>query len=166
LLILLLAITVAGTIGYMVLEDWGPIDSLYMTVITLSTVGLGEVHEISTTGRLFTVFLIVAGVGIVAYSFGSIGRYLISGELRGTLRRRRMETTIDRMDGHVIVCGFGRVGRRVMLDLEQRGQTCVVLDADSELLDAEPEERLTMVADASDDDELIRSTDPPDKLLD
>ncbi len=91
LLIMLVSVTAAGTLGYMVLEDWGLAESLYMTVITLSTVGFSEVHELTPVGRLFTTLLIVVGVGIVAYVFGSIGQYLISGELRGTIRRRRMQ---------------------------------------------------------------------------
>lgn len=120
--ILLITMTIAGTLGYMVLEDWEFVDSLYMTVITLSTVGFGEVNELSTMGRLFTTLLIVCGVGVVAYSFGSIGQYLISGELRETLRRRSMQQKIDQANRHVIICGFGRVGRRVTLDREHEGR--------------------------------------------
>lgn len=156
LLVTLALITLAATLGYMWIEGWGPVEALYMTVITLSTVGFSEVHELSTPGRLFTTLLIVAGVGTVAYSFGSIGQYLISGELRGTLRRRRMQKKIDRLSGHVIVCGFGRVGRRVTLDLEQQGQTCLVVDTDARRFGDEPEARLMAICDASNDDELLR----------
>lgn len=156
LLMMLVAITIVGTLGYMWLEGWGVTESLYMTVITLSTVGFGEVHLLSTAGRLFTTFLIVTGVGVVAYSFGSIGQYLISGELRGTLRRRSMQRKIDRLAGHVIVCGYGRVGRQVTLDLEQQGQACVAVDTNPERFRSEPEERLTIISDATNDEELMR----------
>lgn len=156
LLLMLLVITIVATLAYMWLEGWGPVEALYMTVITLSTVGFSEVHELSTEGRLFTTLLIVTGVGIVAYSFGSIGQYLISGELRGTLRRRRMQKKIDRLNDHVIVCGFGRVGRRVTIDLEQQGQACLVVDTDPERFRDEPEQRLMAICDASNDDELLR----------
>jgi len=155
LLILLVTVTAAGTVGYMMLENWSLAESLYMAVITLSTVGFSEVHDLSTEGRLFTTFLIVCGVGIVAYSFGTIGQYLISGELRGTYRRRRMQTRIDQLAGHMIICGFGRVGRRVTLDLEQQGQACVVIDTDPVRFHGD-ETRLAVAADSSDDDELIR----------
>lgn len=154
LLVMLAVITIVGTLGYMWLEGWGVTESLYMTVITLSTVGFGEVHLLSTAGRLFTTFLIVTGVGVVAYSFGSIGQYLISGVLRGTLRRRRMQRKIDRLSGHVIVCGYGRVGRRVTLDLEQQGQECVAVDSNPERFRSAPEERLNVVGDATIDEEL------------
>ncbi len=156
LAVMLVAVTVVGTLGFMMLEHWSFAESLYMAVITLSTVGFSEVHQLSTAGRIFTTFLIVAGVGIVAYSFGTIGQFLISGELRGTLRRRRMQKKIDQLDGHVIVCGYGRVGQRVTLDLDQQGQDCVVIDTNPERFRGEPEERLAIVSDASDDDELLR----------
>ena len=156
LLMMLLVITVAGTLGYMAIEGWGPVESLYMTVITLSTVGFSEVHELTTAGRLFTTLLIVAGVGVVAYSFGTIGQFLISGELRGNLRRRRMQRRIDRLDGHVIVCGYGRVGKQVTHDLEQHGQVCLVIDPDPQSFRGEPDERLTVIADASRDEEMTR----------
>lgn len=156
LLILLVAVAIAGIVGYMVFEGWSLTESLYMTVITLSTVGFSEVHQLSPAGRLFTTFLIVAGVGVVAYSFGTIGQYLISGELRGTVRRRRMQRKIDRLGGHVIVCGYGRVGRRVTLDLDQQGQQSVVIDPDPERFRGEPDERLVIVSDASNDEELVR----------
>jgi voltage-gated potassium channel len=156
LLGMVLGMTFAGTAGYMIVEDWGFVDSLYMTVITLSTVGFKEVAELSTGGRLFTIVLIMAGVGVVAYSLGSIGQYVISGELRGTLRRRRMQRKIDQLGTHVIICGYGRVGRRVLLDLEQQGQGCLVVDQDPDAFRNEHDGILSVVSDASNDEELVR----------
>ena len=147
----LLLITAAGTVGFMVLEDWSLIESLYMTVITLSTVGFSEVRPLSPTGRLFTSGLIVAGVGSIAYLFGSMSEYILSGEFRGRLRSKRMQQRIDALSGHHIICGFGRVGRRVVEDLSAKRVPLVVVEPDSKLLeDAEPVIP-HLIGDASDD---------------
>ena len=86
-----------GTVGYVVLEGWPIIDAFYMTVITISTVGFGEIRAISNTGRLFTAVLIVSGVGAAAYTFSSVADYIVAGELRGVLRRQRMENRIRKL---------------------------------------------------------------------
>jgi voltage-gated potassium channel len=126
---LLLAATVAvGTIGYMLLEQWSFLDALYMTVITISTVGFTEVHPLSGIGHLFTIGLILGGVSAAAYAVGTIGEHVIGGQLSGTLRRRRMQQEIDQLEGHYIVCGFGRVGRQVVENLQLRQMAVVVVE--------------------------------------
>jgi voltage-gated potassium channel len=122
------AIVMAGTVGFMLIEGWGALDSLYMTVITISTVGFREVRPLSPGGQLFTTGLILAGVGAVAFLLREMGQHIISGELHGTLRRRRMQHSIDALKGHYIVCGYGRVGMEAATNLRQLGKTCVVVE--------------------------------------
>ncbi len=150
---IVIGITVVGTVGFMVLEGWGLLDALYMTVITLSTVGFSEVRSLSTGGRVFTIVLITAGVGAVAYLFSTLSHYVVSGALTGSFRSRRMQRTIDQLSGHFIVCGFGRVGQHVVEDLESRGQDCVIIEEDKQVLDTLGS-RLVVPGDASDDDVL------------
>jgi voltage-gated potassium channel len=141
----------------MVLEGWHFIDSLYMTVITLSTVGFGEVRPLSAVGRLFTSGLIMAGVGSVAYLFGAIGHSIVSGELTGSWRSRRMQQRIDALRGHYVICGLGRVGLQVTLDLEQRNIPWVAVDASRGVLDETGTTFLSVTGDAKDDDTLKRA---------
>ncbi|UCG85276.1 MAG: potassium channel protein [Gemmatimonadota bacterium] len=150
--ILLLAITLSGTVGFMVLEGWNAVESLYMTVITLSTVGFSEVRPLSSAGRLFTTALIVAGVASVGYLFSAISHHIVSGELHGTLRRSLMQKSIHALSNHYIVCGFGRVGREVMESLKMGGRECVVVEDDAGAL--ENSALRCVIGDAADDDIL------------
>lgn len=146
-----------GTLGYMLLEGWDLIESLYMTVITLSTVGFSEVRPLSQVGRLFTTGLIVAGVGAVTYLFASISQYIVSGELTGSLRKARMQQRIDDLSGHYVICGYGRVGQQVQVDLESKGKECVLVEASEDALKEAPPRTLVVVGDAADDDVLLRA---------
>jgi voltage-gated potassium channel len=136
----------------MLLEGWQVVDALYMTVITLSTVGFSEVRPLSSEGRLFTTALIVSGVASVGYLFSAISHNIVNGELHGTLRRRRMQKSVDHLKGHYIVCGFGRVGREVVENLRQKDKSCVVVESDSVVLDNS--DVLHINGDAADDDIL------------
>ena len=152
--IVLLAVVSIGTLGYMALEGWSLVESLYMTIITLSTVGFSEVRPLSSAGRIFTAGLILAGVGAVAYLFGAISQYIISGELTGSLRKARMQQRIDALSGHYVICGFGRVGQQVLLDLVNQGNQCVVVESDADALKSAPPGTLSVIGDAADDDVL------------
>jgi voltage-gated potassium channel len=154
---LLASITVAGTIGYVLIEGWSVGDALYMTVITMSTVGFQEVRPLSTAGRDFTILLIVAGVASFTYLVGSLSQYVASGVLTGAFRSRRMQHAIEHLSGHYIVCGYGRVGKQVAHDLQRRRQRCVIVERDPALLDDIATEPLHVVGDASDDDALRRA---------
>jgi voltage-gated potassium channel len=122
-----------GTLGYVLIERWPWHDALFMTVITLSSVGYGEVHELSPAGEIFTIFLILLGVGGIAYTFTVIADYVVAGELNGILRRQRMQRAIKQMRNHYVVCGFGRVGQQVVTGLRESGQAVVAIDAHPEL---------------------------------
>jgi len=137
----------------MVLEGWGFTDALYMTVITLSTVGFSEVSPLSPEGRFFTTLLIVAGVAAVAYLFSAISHHVVSGELHGTLRRRQMQKQIDSFSDHFIVCGYGQVGAQVVESLQQRGKQCVVIETDVE--DTQ-NNGVAMITGNAEDDDVLR----------
>lgn len=126
-------ITVVGAFGFMWIEDLPFIDALYMAVITLSTVGYQEVSEPSTAGRIFTVSFIVVGVGTSVYTVAAVAEFFIEGRLRETLGRRAMERTIQAMSGHVIVCGYGRLGRAVTEALEPSAVGVVVIEQDPDM---------------------------------
>jgi voltage-gated potassium channel len=126
-LLLLLAI---GMTGYRWLENMTIVDSLYMVVITLSTVGFGEIQPLSPAGRLFTVTLIVGGVGLAAYTLGGLGTFLLSDEWRTYREHQRQGRMLAKLSNHTIICGYGRVGRRVAHDLHAENLPFVVIDHD------------------------------------
>jgi voltage-gated potassium channel len=124
-----------GITGFRLLEGFSLLDSLYMTVITLTTVGFGELHTLSPAGRIFTMLLILGGGGVAAYMITSSVEYLISGQWRAHWDERRRRKMLDTLTKHVIVCGFGRVGRFVAQDLKAEGIPFVILEKDSEQME-------------------------------
>ncbi len=132
----LTALLLCGTLGYWWLEGYTWLEALYMTVITLSTVGFGEVRPLSPNGRLFTVVLIMVGVGSAAYLFTLLGDYIVSGELEGTLRRRRWMDRLRKLNHHYLICGCGRMGEQVAQELHRLGQPFVLIDRHPEHLEA------------------------------
>jgi len=128
---LLVSITI-GVIGYMLIEGWSVGDAFYMTVITLTTVGFGEVQTLSTEGRMFTVVLIAGGIGIVAYGTSVAVELLASGELREELVMARRKRMLGKLEDHVIVCGFGRMGQHVAAELSKQEKPFAVIDLSEE----------------------------------
>ena len=126
----LAAITAAGTAGYVLFEGMSWADALYMTVITISTVGYGEVRPLSGGGRLFTLILIAGGVGLVFYLLGQTAALLLEGRIRDLFSRNAMQKNIDQLSGHVIICGYGRLGRVVVDELRRAGRPLVVIEQD------------------------------------
>ena len=124
----LLALLAAGITGYRVLEDMPWIDALYMTVITVSTVGFTEVHPLSPVGRIFTIGLIFAGVATATYSVTTIATFVFAGEWRTFRQLRRRQRMLGELRNHVIVCGYGRVGRHVVDELRSEGLPFAVID--------------------------------------
>jgi voltage-gated potassium channel len=124
---------IVGTGGYMAIEGWGVLDALYQTVITLSTVGFSEVEPMSASGRIFTMFLIVGGVGGAAYTLSSTVQLAIEGQFNEYFGRRRMVHTIAGMNGHYIVCGFGRVGQEIARELHDHAVPFIVVEHDPTL---------------------------------
>jgi voltage-gated potassium channel len=126
----LLILVSIGAAGYHLIEGMPPVDAFYMTVITLSTVGFGEIHPLSQAGRMFTIGLIVAGGGLAAYALSGLAEYLVSGEWQAHLRAQRRLRMLEELSNHVIVCGYGRVGRHLAHELKGEGVACVVIDVD------------------------------------
>lgn len=132
LIIALLVLVTAGTAGYRWLEGMGTIDALYMTVITISTVGFGEIKTLSPTGRLFTVGLIVSGAGMAAYAFSGVAAFFLSGEWQSYFEHQKHLRMLSQLSKHIIVCGYGRVGRHVAHELKAEGLPFVVIDPNPE----------------------------------
>ncbi|RMF56654.1 MAG: potassium channel protein [Calditrichaeota bacterium] len=148
-------VLVVGSAGYMLIEGWAPLESLYMTVITLSTVGFQEVRPLSGAGRLFTSALIIMGIGTVGYGFGHIAAFFVEGELRNVFRIRRMEKIIGSLRNHIIICGYGVEGRHAGEELQRSGVPFVVIEKDTELAEKLREEgRIVIPGDATHDDVL------------
>jgi voltage-gated potassium channel len=127
---LLLVVYSVGVAGYMLIEGWGFEDASFMTVITVATVGYGEVHQLDTAGRWFTVALILGGMGVILYGVSSLTAFIVEGELGDYLRRTKMEKQIGKLSGHYILCGAGRVGNSIMSELVKTGHGVVVVDQD------------------------------------
>jgi voltage-gated potassium channel len=153
---LLTGLATLGTAGYMVIERWPFTDALFMTVIILSTVGLGEPHPLSQGGRAFTVALIVTGVTIAAYLVTALGEYVTGGVLTGVFRSRRLQRAIAQLSDHYIVCGYGRVGRQVVADLRRRSVSVVIVERHPATAD-EAQGPYVVTGDATEDDVLTRA---------
>lgn len=130
---LLAAVLCFGTFGYMVIEKWGFLDALYMTVITITTVGFGEIHPVSEDGRIFTIILIFAGIGIVAYILGLVAQTMVAFQMSKILGRRRLGVKMKTMKDHYIICGYGRIGKTICHELVSNGIPVVVIDANQEM---------------------------------
>lgn len=130
ILALLLTVLAVGTIGYHLLEGWPWEDALYMTVIGLTTVGFGEVYPLSSTGRLFTVGLLVTGIGVVVYGVTTLGEAFVSATVRRITRRSCMDT-IKALKDHIILCGYGRLGHYLARRLKEAGIPFVIIERDA-----------------------------------
>lgn len=130
-----LSVIVLGVLGYVFIADMSLGQALYMTVITISTVGYGEVVPLDEAGRWLTVGLIIAGVGSVSYGAVTTAEFVVEGHLGQYIERRRMQRAIEELTGHVIICGYGRVGRELARALEVEDVGYVVVEDDPEKLD-------------------------------
>jgi voltage-gated potassium channel len=151
-------LVIAGTVGYHLIEGWPLFDALYMTVITLTTVGYGEVHTLSKAGREFTIGLLLLGVFTLFYAATEIIRAIVSGEVQTLLGRRSMEQRLSELKDHVIVCGFGRMGRFVCRELAASRVPFVVIErAGAPLEEFHFERALSLHGDATSDAILERA---------
>lgn len=150
-------IVAVGTLGYIIIEGWSPVEAFYMTVITLTTVGYGEVHPLSSVGRVFTALLIFLGVGLLAYSASVLGAFFLDGTFAYYLRRRRLNKAIGSLVNHCIVCGYGRTGRRVVSILQDRGVPFVVVEMDEEKVNALLEEGIAAVHGSAHRNEVLEA---------
>jgi voltage-gated potassium channel len=130
LLILVLVTFLFGTIGFILIEGWSISNAFYMTAITLSTVGFGEVQELSPLGRIFTTLLIFLGVGVIVYSFSFIAEYVVSINMVDEFRKRRSKNMVKKLEDHIIICGFGRVGKSTATALQESHLQVAIIDSD------------------------------------
>jgi voltage-gated potassium channel len=153
---LLTGLTLVGTLGYVFISHYPWIDALYMTIITIGTVGFGEIHPLDTAGRLFTIFLIVASLGLVTYYITLITRIFVDGEWLRQYKFLKQQQRIKKMEQHVIICGFGRNGREAAQILMQNQLTCVVIDEKNEhFTDADRGQYNILIGDGTQDEVLL-----------
>jgi voltage-gated potassium channel len=126
--VLLVGLWILGVTGYVIIEDWNVLDAIYMTTISLTTVGYNEVHPLSSAGRIFTALLIALGVGFFFYALGIMAETIIEGHLKGFLEKRKMEKTISKLKQHFIICGYGRIGMSICRVLKERLYPLVVIE--------------------------------------
>jgi voltage-gated potassium channel len=142
----------------MLIEGWSALDALYMTVITLATVGYGEVHAVSPGGRIFTVLLIVLGVGFFLYVAGNVVQFIVEGRIRHVLGRRILDKQISKLQDHFIVCGYGRMGRALCSYLVEKYLNVVAIERDQERVPVMNEDGiLYIVGEATDEAILIKA---------
>lgn len=149
---LIVFIVSVGTIGYMVIEGWSFLDSLFMTVTTLTTVGYREVRELSSSGQWFTIILIIGGVGTMLYALSTGAKFILEGEIQEVMGRRRLEKKIKELKDHYIICGYGRMGKIIAKELKVERVKFVVIEKN--LVVHEKEEAFVIEGDATQDDIL------------
>jgi len=155
---LILAVLITGIVGYRLIENLSYIDSLYMTVITIATVGFREVVDLSEPGKIFTMIMIFFGIGVGGFAIGNIAAFFVQGHLLDLLKGRQMVKAITGLTNHIIVCGYGKIGKEVCLQLALNNQDFIVIDKDDEKIDdALGLGYLAAVGEATDDDILLKS---------
>lgn len=153
-----IAILLVGTIGYMLLEGWNCFDALYMTVITLTTVGYGETHELSGTGKAFTLILILVGAGVLFYIISMIAEFVVEGQIREVLGKHKLEKQIKKLKDHYIICGYGRVGQTVCEIFSSKSLKMVVIDKDLDRIEQLQKKGLLYVeGEATNEESLIEA---------
>lgn len=125
-----LAVILLGSLGFVFIEGYSWIEAFYMTVITVSTVGFREVKELSSEGMIFTSFLIISSISAFAYSISALTTYFVDGEYRNTFKVARLKKEIAKLENHVIVCGYGRVGEMAVAELRDHDTTVVIVEQD------------------------------------
>lgn len=150
-------IVIIGTLGFKYFEDISLFEALWMTVITVLTVGYGDYTPVTIHGKIFALIIIPFGISLVAYALGTLTAALIEGELSKTFGRKRMERNIKKLEKHYILCGYGRVGQQVALQLLREGVPIVIIEKNKEVIERLPEHALHIEGDATEDAVLIQA---------
>jgi len=158
-LYLLIAITIIGTVGYQLICNYSLVDAFYMTIITIATVGFEEVHPLDMYGKIFTALLVMVSFGIFAYSVSAVTRFVFDGEFNQLFKSRKLNATIQKLNDHVIICGYGRNGRQAAQILKKHKQRFVVIEKNNELTSSMQHQYSDLVinADATLDEVLIKA---------
>lgn len=155
--IILVSIFSIGTLGYMLIEDWGFLDALFMTVISLTTVGYQEVKTLTTAGRIFTIFLLLSGAGVLVYSVSMLLSFMLEGELGSLMRRRKMEKQIGSLKDHYIICAGDEIGEYVIEEFIETEQPFVLVTSEKNLIDKFRENTLYVEGNPTEDEFLIKA---------
>ena len=153
-ILMITGVIASGTVGYMLIEHWDFLDSLYMTIITLTTVGYGEVHTLSNTGRIFSIVLMLSGVGAMFYALGVGARIVLEGEIREILGRKRLSKKIESLKNHYIICGYGRMGSIICKELKHYRAQFVVIESNPDVVASMDRDMLCLQGDATHDSVL------------
>lgn len=155
-ILLIILINTFGTTGYMVIEGWNFRDSLFMTMTTLTTVGYGEVHDLTPAGEVFTMVLLTLGVGTILYLLSALAKIVLEGELKQIIGRSRLERRMKYLKDHYIVCGYGRMGKTVAKELSSKGIDIIAIEKNP--VDIEDKEGPVLIeGDATQDEVLLRA---------
>ncbi len=158
---LLLSFTVIGMVGFRIAEGWDWLQCLYESVIIMTTVGLSATKqaELRDVTKAFIIVYLILGIGVFIYCASQLGQYLVNLQLSGLLERRKMDRMIERMSGHYVICGFGRMGKEICRYLESRRKPFVIIDHDVTQLETECRERNWpyLSGDATDDAMLVKA---------
>ena len=149
---LLLITLVTGSIGFMIIEHWSFLDSIYMTFITITTTGFEEVHPLTHSGRIFTIILLVMGIGSIAYTGGRAAQLLIENQI---IRRRRMSKKLEELKDHYIVCGYGRMGKYICEELSSAKVEFIVIENEAGKIDRLIEMNFLYISGDATSDEIL-----------
>jgi voltage-gated potassium channel len=157
----LFSISIIGFVGFMAIEGFGPLKSLYMLVITFATIGYGDVVPVTTEGRIFTICIVIAGFTVGLYAIGKISAFFVEGELSKLLKQRKMNKTLESMKDHYIVCGYGKTGKHVLDELLKKGLEVVMIESNADrnekLRELYEQKFIHLDADATDDAVLLQA---------
>ena len=157
----LFLIFIIGFLGFIFIEGFTPLKSLYMLVITFATIGYGDVVPVTSAGRIFTIFIVIGGFTVGLYAIGRISAFFVEGELSKLLKQRKMNKTLEAMKDHYIVCGYGKTGKHVLEELLQKGLEVVMIESNAErnekLRELYDKKFIHLDADATDDAILLQA---------
>ncbi len=155
-LLIILSIAFVGSFGYVYFEGYTYIEALYMTIITVSTVGFNEVRPLSDEGRIFTMFLIITSFGTFAYAISSLSKYVITGAYAQYFKKYKMDKHIDKLEGHIVICGAGNNGAEAIRNLQAHKKEIVVIETDERLIESLKHKNMLYIqGDATDEDILL-----------
>ncbi|HCE53568.1 MAG: potassium channel family protein [Lutibacter sp.] len=155
-IIFFISVVAIGVIGYMILSAANFLDALYMTIITMTTVGFGELHPLNEQEKIFTIFLILMSIVVYAYSVTALSEYLVNGKLLQLLKLRKVQQKIQNLKNHTIVCGYGRNGKQAVIKLKNFKMPCVVIEKDKALIEQLERDNILYVEGDATQDESIQ----------
>ncbi|KHE67127.1 TrkA family potassium uptake protein, partial [Halobacillus sp. BBL2006] len=156
-MVLLHIIILMGIFGYMLIEGLDFFDSLWLTIVSVLTIGYGDISPETIGGKLLTLFLIPSAIGLTTYMLAQLAGAIIGGKLSSEVRKKRMSLKIQDLHQHIILCGYGRVGQQVFQQLRNDKQPLVIIEMDEEVIDHIPEDTLYIKGNATEDRVLLQS---------